>query len=164
MNSWRHRPTGVRCPFCTSTWGTATGLVHHLERGCCPSAPLDRDKLYIVIRQHDPQGRISKRLLQWEGTRTYEATAKAWNPDAQAYECYLCHKWYNTLVVLNKHLSSPRHQQAFYHCPNLSCRKEFKTLAAMINHLESESCSYMRFRVVQSRVQEVINPGRAIML
>ncbi|VTO83126.1 unnamed protein product [Fusarium graminearum] len=63
-----HRITTVQCPFCKDSQGTATGLAYHLERGCCSKAPLNRDKLYAAIRQRDPGGIISNRLLTWSGT------------------------------------------------------------------------------------------------
>ncbi|CVK99463.1 uncharacterized protein FMAN_02303 [Fusarium mangiferae] len=43
-----------------------------------------------------------------------------------------------TLISLKKHFESPRHQQSWYHCVKRSCGKEFKTLAALINHLERQ--------------------------
>ncbi|KAM5347854.1 hypothetical protein ACJ41O_007678 [Fusarium nematophilum] len=143
----RHRQPSVVCPFCSALYGTATGLTHHLERGCCPSAPLDRDELYREIRRRDPNGCISNNnLLEWHGaSTTYEATQRAWNPRHGQYECYLCHSLFRSLHGLNQHLSSPQHQQNLYRCPNRSCIGEFTTLAGLINHLESESCSSSRF-------------------
>ncbi|KAK7413868.1 hypothetical protein QQX98_007285 [Neonectria punicea] len=162
MNSARHRSTRVKCPFCRESRETASGLVHHLERGGCPNAPLDRDKLYRAIRQRDPDGVISKKMIEWHGSDTYEATARAWNSDCEAYECYLCHRLFNSLVALNQHLASPRHQQNLYHCPGRSCRKEFSTLAGLINHFESESCGFIRFQAVQSRIGDVVSSDRRI--
>ncbi|KAH7207884.1 zinc finger protein [Fusarium redolens] len=157
-----HRTSTVQCPFCKNLHGTATGFVHRLEKGCCTKAPLSRDKLYEVIHQHDPDGIISKKLLTWSSNITYAATEKAWNDEVDAYECYLCHRLFGKLASLNQHLGSPAHQQKIYHCPSTSCRKSFTTLAAMIAHLESESCGYMRFEAVQKRVQYIVDPRRMI--
>ncbi|KAK7426990.1 hypothetical protein QQZ08_006417 [Neonectria magnoliae] len=163
LNSALHRPKAdINCPFCARSNGTATGLVHHLERGACPNAPLDRDTLYRAIRQRDPDGVISKKMLEWHGSDTYEATSRAWNSRCSAYECYLCHQLFNTLGALNQHLASPRHQQNLYHCPGRSCGKEFSTLAALINHFESESCGFMRFQAVQTSVQSIVSSDRRI--
>ncbi|KAK7216824.1 hypothetical protein V2G26_004827 [Clonostachys chloroleuca] len=162
LNSSIHRQTKVTCPFCKSQHGTATGLVHHLERGSCPRAPLDRDSLYRAVRQYDPNGVVSKKLLEWNGSSSYSANERAWNPYAEAFECYLCSRLFNTLNGLNQHLNSPVHQQALYHCPNPSCRRDFTTLAATINHLESESCGFMKFRAVQTNVERIINPNRML--
>jgi hypothetical protein len=162
LRSKLHRATTVQCFFCKEMHGTATGLVHHLERGSCTKAPLSRDKLYQVVCQRDPNGIISKKLLTWSGTISYEATEKAWNHRVGAYECYLCHRPFGKLASLNQHLSSPTHQQKLYHCPDASCKKEFATLAAMVNHLESESCGCMRFEAVQRKVQHIVDPRRMI--
>ncbi|PHH72130.1 hypothetical protein CDD82_6168 [Ophiocordyceps australis] len=160
LRSRAHCSTTVQCPFCPKTFGTATGLVHHLERGACPSAPLDRDTLYRVVRRYDPNGILCKKLLTWSGSSTFEASQMAWNSRAQAYECYLCHRLFPTLPSLNQHLNSPVHQESLYHCPG--CPKEFTTLAAVINHLESESCQYTRFEDVQQGIQRIVNPCRMI--
>lgn len=157
-----HRTSTVQCPFCKEIHGTATGLAHHLERGSCTKAPLNRDTLYEAVRRRDPNGIISKNLLTWSGNISYEATEKAWNSQVGAYECYFCHRLFGKLVSLNQHLSSPAHQQNLYHCPSPSCKTDFKTLAAMINHLESESCGHMRFEAVQRKVQHLVDPRRMI--
>ncbi|KAH6895885.1 hypothetical protein B0T10DRAFT_456131 [Thelonectria olida] len=162
LNSRRHRPTMVVCPFCSQTCGTATGLVHHVERGCCQGTALDRERLHRSIKERDPYGNITFKSLEWYQDITYEATDRSWNPWCNAYECYLCHNLYKNLFDLNQHLASPKHQQALYHCPNRSCSKEFTTLAGLINHLESESCGYMRFQAVQTGVGRLISTDRRI--
>ncbi|PHH66089.1 hypothetical protein CDD81_614 [Ophiocordyceps australis] len=162
LNGRLHRKTNVQCPFCRQTFGTATGLVHHLERGSCPQAPVDRDQLYLAVRRRDPDSLLCKKLLGWTGSTDYEASNLAWNSSVQAYECYFCHQYFKKLSSLNQHLKSPTHQDNLYHCPNLACRREFTTLAAVINHLESESCSYMRFATVQANVERILDPGRMI--
>ncbi|GAB0145854.1 hypothetical protein EsHS_00006273 [Epichloe bromicola] len=162
LRSKVHRSTSVRCPFCKNEFGTATGLVHHLERGSCPKAPLNREKLYEAIRSRDPNGIITEKLLSWSGATSHEATERAWNSVYEAYQCYFCGRLFDRLTSLNQHLSSPIHQQKLYHCPNRRCGREFTTLAAVINHLESESCEYMRFEAVQKNVKNILNPGRMI--
>jgi hypothetical protein len=91
---------------------------------------------------------------------TYEATNQAWN--GYYLECYLCHREFNTTQALNQHLKSPVHQQTVYHCPNRGCSKEFKALAGLFNHLESESCSFMRFEKVQQQVGKILSSNRMI--
>ncbi|KAL0932190.1 zinc finger protein [Colletotrichum truncatum] len=162
LNSKLHRISDLQCPFCKEFRNTATGLVYHLEQGCCPNAPLDRDKLYQAVRQRDPNGVLAKKLLDWHGSPVYRATSKTWNPEYCAFECYLCHRLFQQLPGLTQHLNSPVHQEKLYHCPNRSCIKEFTTLAAVINHLESESCNFMRFANVQKQVGRIIDPGRMI--
>ncbi|TQV97072.1 hypothetical protein V2A60_000283 [Cordyceps javanica] len=79
LRSKIHRTSSVRCFFCKAELGTATGLVHHLESGCCPRAPLSRDTLYEAVRRRDPDGVISKKLLTWTGSASYKATEKTWS-------------------------------------------------------------------------------------
>jgi hypothetical protein len=51
-------------------------------------------------------------------------------------------------------------QQKLYHCPK--CRKEFVTLAAIINHFESESCGYTRFSNVQTGIRGLTDGSRLL--
>ncbi|KAM3503226.1 hypothetical protein MY11210_008798 [Beauveria gryllotalpidicola] len=159
LNSNRHRGGSIACPKCSKSFTTATGLAHHFEMNACPNATTSRDTIYRYVRSKDPNGLISKQLLEWDGPATYEATERTWNGDG--YECYLCHREFNSLHGLNQHLNSAAHQQALYHCPNRNCH-DFKTLAAIINHLESESCGITRFDAVQRGVSQMIERGRLI--
>ncbi|OTA96565.1 hypothetical protein M434DRAFT_67352 [Hypoxylon sp. CO27-5] len=162
LNSRIHRGLNIKCPFCMKHYATATGLSHHLESGSCPSVPfLNRDEVYKIVRAKDPGSLISKKLLDWNGSPRYEATAAAWNGDA--YECYFCHRQFNKLSSLNQHLSSPAHQQNLYHCPKRpGCGREFSSLAALMNHLESESCGYTRFENVQDTFKNIVSSDRRI--
>ncbi|PWI67648.1 hypothetical protein PCL_03002 [Purpureocillium lilacinum] len=161
LNSRRHRGDDMECPFCPRLFTTATGVTHHLETGACPNAGgLNRDGLYRVVRSKDPQGLVSKKLIRWTGSCSYEASASSWN--GNAYECYFCHRTFGRLPSLNQHLNSPTHQQALYHCPNPACRMDFKNLAGIINHLESESCGFMRFEQVQGKIGNIVSGNRLI--
>ncbi|KAI1461519.1 hypothetical protein F4805DRAFT_235423 [Annulohypoxylon moriforme] len=162
LNSRKHRGTGIKCPFCKTGFVSATGLAHHLEGGRCSAASsLNRDMVYRAVRMKDPDGVLAKKLIGWHGSSTYEATGSAWNGDA--WECYLCHRNFVSMNVLNGHLNSPAHQQALYHCPNRhACGRDFKTLAAVMNHLESESCGYSRFEAVQNTVTQIVSGDRRL--
>jgi len=108
LNSRVHLGKNIQCPFCKVSYTTATGMVHHLEGGSCPSAPsLDRDTIYRIVRSKDPSGVISKKLIGWKGDSEskYEATNKAWN--GAAWECYFCPKTFSRRAGLNMHLNSP---------------------------------------------------------
>ncbi|KAF4821373.1 hypothetical protein CGCSCA4_v008871 [Colletotrichum siamense] len=74
----------------------------------------------------------------------------------------MCGNLYGKLNSLNQHLNSPVHQQSLYHCPNRHCGREFTTLAATMNHLESESCGFMRFEAVQQNVGRILDSRRMI--
>ncbi|OOQ90548.1 zinc finger protein [Penicillium brasilianum] len=158
-NSKIHRGTNVLCPFCKTAFVTASGLVHHIESGACPQAPvLDRATIIRMVQQSDPHGIITNKAIEApEQTAVqYQATSRAYN--GTYWECYICHKFFNTSQALNQHLNSPVHRQKMYHCPNKrSCGKEFVTLAALFNHLESESCGLMRFERVQNIQQGFID-------
>ena len=51
---------------------------------------LSRDRLYEEVRSRNPSSIISKKLLAWSGSSSYEATEKAWNSLAEAYQRHLC--------------------------------------------------------------------------
>ena len=111
--------------------------------------------IYKTVKTRDPGGLVTKKLLTYPEFDTQNiATAAAWN--GYNYECYLCHRLYNTLQSLNQHLTSPTHSEKLYHCPNRACAREFVILAALFNHLESESCGFVRFEKVQENVHEFI--------
>jgi C2H2 type zinc-finger (2 copies) len=154
----------VACPFCGGAFTTASGVSHHLETSSCPSARnLNRDALYKALRARDQHGLITKKLLQSKELDTIDtyATFRTWN--GYAYECYLCHRDFHSLRALNQHLNSPAHQQKYYHCPNKrGCGKDFVTLAALFNHLESESCGFMRFENVNKSANEFLTGKKMI--
>ncbi|KAK0732129.1 hypothetical protein B0H67DRAFT_94285 [Lasiosphaeris hirsuta] len=162
LNSQLHRGQTVGCPFCSRAFSSATGVSHHLESGSCPKARgLNCDEVYRIVRSKDPHGIIAKRLIGWTGdSDTYEATDRAWN--GSEWECYFCHRCFSSIIALNQHMNSPAHRQELYHCPNRSCHSEFKTLAATINHLESEACGAMRFETVQRHIGGIISGSRLI--
>ncbi|XDG07074.1 hypothetical protein ABKA04_006689 [Annulohypoxylon sp. FPYF3050] len=164
LNSRQHRGANLQCPFCKNGFTSATGLAHHLENGGCSAASgLNRDKVYAAVRAKDPDGILSKKLIGWHGSPTYEATSSAWNANAQLWQCYLCRRGFLNITALNQHLNSPAHQQALYHCPNRHrCGRDFKTLAAVMNHLESESCGFSRFEAVQNTVSNIVSGDRLL--
>jgi hypothetical protein len=124
---------------------------------------MNRHKLYKYIKSRDPASAIANQCLEWQGDKTYSINPRlAWNHWVKAYECYLCHKLHSSLQGLRLHLESPKHQQKLYHCFNTACRREFTTLAALINHLESETCKIMRFQQVQKTISNIVDPNRMI--
>lgn len=153
MNSRTHRGTGVSCPFCGAKFVSASGASHHLETGSCPNArQATRESIHRAISQLDPTGLITKKQIAWHDERnsTYSATDAAFN--GKRWECCFCKQGFTTRKALNQHLNSPVHQSKIYHCLNKrgGCTKEFVSLAALFNHLESESCGYTRFENVQN--------------
>ncbi|ETS86525.1 hypothetical protein PFICI_00353 [Pestalotiopsis fici W106-1] len=161
-NSRVHRGTNAACPFCRDSFVTAAGVFHHLEQGGCSKAPLNRIQVYEAVKRQDPNGILTERLRHWSTETTFEATIDSWNPDTKAFDCYLCGDGFRRLDSLNQHLRSPKHQDKLYHCPKPSCRKEFGSLAAVTEHLQSESCNFMRFEEVQETAKRIFDPGRMI--
>ncbi|KAF5677847.1 hypothetical protein FDENT_9144 [Fusarium denticulatum] len=150
---------GVTCPFCPAQFNAASGVIHHLEQGACPNAPLNRDPLHQQARHQDHHGPISNRLIVWKETVTYQATALAFNIRYGRYQCSLCGDTFRQLSSLNQYLASPRHQQEIYHCPNRGCHRVFTTLAGVVNHLESESCGFLRFDAFQYGIRGSFSSG-----
>jgi Zinc-finger of C2H2 type len=165
LNSKVHRGTNLPCPFCKVNYTSASGLTHHLETGSCPRAPnLNREAILRMVRERDPHGVITNKQIGWREDEDvkYTATSRAFN--GSFWECYMCHKEFNTANALNAHLNSPVHKQKVYRCPNLKdkCGKQFVSLAALFNHLESEACAFMRFEKVQQQVGGVLQGQKLI--
>ena len=84
--------------------------------------------------------------------------------DLPAHEVTCPPRGHGDLAFLQSeiHLNSPAHQQRGYHCPRWQCWKEFLSLTALFNALESKSCALMRFERVQARVGQVLSGTRLI--
>lgn len=125
---------------------------------------MNRETILQKVRECDPHGRFTLQQLEWyeEDTSNYSATDQAFN--GSSWQCYLCTSCFRSRQGLNQHLNSPVHKQNVYRCPNQRslCGKEFVTLAALFNHLESESCSVVRFETVQRGVNNMILKGKMI--
>jgi hypothetical protein len=163
LSSKAHRGSNVPCPFCKVNYTSASGLIHHLERGSCSQAPkLNRETIHRMVRERDLHGVITNKQIEWKNEENvrYSATDRAFN--GSHWECYLCHRTFKSVQALNAHLS-PVHQQKVYHCPNVKgqCGKQFTTLAGLFNHLESEACVFMRFEKVQQQLGAVLQ-GRKL--
>jgi DNA-directed RNA polymerase subunit RPC12/RpoP len=163
LSSSTHRGKNVACPFCKTALTSASGLSHHLETGSCPRAPnINHHTIFGAISQRDPKSLLTNKLLTYPDSNIQNiATHATWN--GSSYECYLCHRKHNTLRALNQHLNSPVHSEKLYHCPNCSCNRQFVRLASLFNHLESESCKFVRFERVQQQVHNLIT-GRQKLL
>ncbi|KAI1086839.1 hypothetical protein F5B19DRAFT_497961 [Rostrohypoxylon terebratum] len=152
FNSGIHSALDLRCTSCEQAYPNATALSHHMESGACPGAPfMNRNHIYHMVLAKDPYQLISK---PWNGTFPQLATASAWN--GLAFECYLCRRPFGRLQALNQHLDSSVHRPNLYHCPlTQDCGREFASLAAVMNHLESETCGYTKFENVQRTIQSL---------
>ncbi|KAF2844473.1 putative zinc finger protein, partial [Plenodomus tracheiphilus IPT5] len=156
LNSSIHRSKNVACPFCKAAFTSASGLSHHLETGSCPRAKnINYRTIHQAISQRDPSSLLTKKLLTYpDSDKQNIATNATWN--GSSYECYICHRKHDTVQALNQHLSSLVHSEKLYHCPNRSCNGQFVSLAGLFNHLESESCKFVRFENIQKHVHNFI--------
>ncbi|KAK8170801.1 putative zinc finger protein [Phyllosticta citrichinensis] len=167
LKSRIHRGSNINCPFCKRGFTTASGVSHHLETGSCSHAPnVNRESLHRMVRKRDPNGFITQKQLGWHDDDTSSPTVvgwqlnNAWNGDF--YECYLCHRVFCAPNSLRQHLESPAHARKLYHCPNRRCGREFAGLAMLFNHLESESCNFVKFDAVQKNVGGILTGQRLI--
>lgn len=149
LSSRTHQGTTVECPFCDYYFTTASGLAHHIESSACPESTYDRLSLCRDVRKRDPGRQITEHL--WgrdpEGI-TEQDLAATWNGDG--YECSACDCVFDRAHSLLQHLGSAlAHRRELYHCPKKRCAKKFPSLAALFNHLESETCGFARFDNVQ---------------
>ncbi|CAN9431163.1 unnamed protein product [Alternaria alternata] len=134
-----------------------SALDHYKQYHCrdCAKSFRNENELRMAISQRDRGGLITNKLLTYSDSDTQNiATGATWN--GFNYECYLCHREFRDLQRLNQHLSSPVHSEKLYHCPNRNCTGQFVRLASLFNHLESESCNFVRFEKVQKHVHDFI--------
>ncbi|KAJ6179779.1 hypothetical protein N7519_010240 [Penicillium mononematosum] len=152
LNSRIHRGADVVCPFCDAHFVTASGVTHHIEYAGCPNArKWNRETIHRMIQRLDPNGLVTNKQIEWRNEQNvqYYTTDCAFN--GTNWECYICRKGFGSMAGLNAHLNSPVHKEKIYHCLNKrGCGKEFVSLASLFNHLESESCGYIRFGEVQN--------------
>lgn len=124
LRSAAHLRSTLICPFCNRGFTTAAGLSQHVESGGCPRAKfMNRDAVYHVVSQKDPSGVISKKLIGWTGSSSYQATARAWDPYQGAYQCYLCTRTFGQLFSLNQHLNSLARKSSYPTCDILVKRR-----------------------------------------
>jgi len=161
LNSSVHVEQSVPCG-CGRTFGSASALSHHMESGGCSSG-MNRHRLNNFVVSRDTSNLITypPRLLTLPtGYVETWATELAWN--GAAYECYFCHSTFGTLVSLNQHLQSPRHDDKIYVCPKSDCGQHFSVLSALCQHIESEKCGVLRFRQVKAVMDSFISGSRRI--
>ncbi|KAF8607584.1 hypothetical protein BDV93DRAFT_603385 [Ceratobasidium sp. AG-I] len=156
--SSRHVSKTVPCigGRCNEKFIHKAAMLLHIEEGGCKSgatrhtvdqsvAELDQDHFIT-----NPNRIVTGPIQTW-------ATQRAWN--GHSFECYFCHREFQALKGLNQHLTSPAHEQPAYRCPphlNNNCGSQFKTLGALCQHIESESCGVIRFRAVRDKLNSLV--------
>ena len=161
-----HMPRNISCPMkgCGQGFRTRPALVAHLESGSCPSR-VDRATINSYVSQWDKTGVITdpSRLLTGGSSGSSSsyrvvsniATNASWN--GYGFECYLCHKEFRSLHILNQHLSSAAHDDKIYHCPRRSCGRQFHALSGLIAHIESQKCGVMKFGGVRDAMDDMFS-------
>ncbi|KAF8899323.1 hypothetical protein BD779DRAFT_1488197 [Infundibulicybe gibba] len=161
LRSSIHCPKDVICPGCQQGFVSRSAMILHLEAGTCRSG-LNRKTIDRIIQQYDRNHIITdpSRLLTGSVNVEYSATDAAWN--GYSYECYFCHNTYRTLLALNQHLASPRHQAKIYICPLNTCKLRCSTLSGLCQHIESEKCGVFKFRAVREAMDDLVNGMKRI--
>ncbi|KAG8699117.1 hypothetical protein FRC08_005497 [Ceratobasidium sp. 394] len=166
LNSSVHRPKTLTCfgRGCNKRFSSTANLLLHLDTNSCVSG-ITRQTINRAVTRLDRNNLITNpnRMIT-ASTESYQATRRAWN--GYNFECYLCHKEFNTLLALNQHLASPIHERAIYRCPKLGtgCNLEFKTLGALFQHVENGSCGVRKFKVVQEGIDTLMQGMKRITL
>ncbi|KAA1478130.1 hypothetical protein DENSPDRAFT_787681 [Dentipellis sp. KUC8613] len=169
LGSSVHQPRNVICPGrgCGRAFVSGSALVLHFESGTCPSG-LTRQELNRLVVRADRNNLItnpSRLIAGSDGarappiTKTW-ATERSWN--GYAYECFLCNRCFGTLVSLNKHLQSPRHEEKIYRCPNATCQMQFPTLSSFVQHAENGRCGVRQFKQVKNALDEIVGGMRSL--
>ena len=114
-------------------------MLIHLETGNCSTSTVLLDsyarKCYQA-KQYVTEGFLNYLL---KGKRAHDVPSGGWNSEIGSWECNNCYKAFGTKVGLNNHLNSPVHDALAYKCPG--CHERFSVLSALVQHVESESCS-----------------------
>lgn len=140
------------CPGrnCGRSFMRYADLAAHLESGTCPGG-FNRQNLNRMVIRADTSNIVTNpaRLIGYrEDSQVMNtwATPNSWN--GYGYECALCHKEFRILSALNAHLNSPAHEARIYRCPTQynGCAGEYRTLSALLSHIERSECGVARFR------------------
>ncbi|KAG2341971.1 hypothetical protein BDR05DRAFT_976668 [Suillus weaverae] len=126
LNSSIHRQKDTVCPF-----------------NGCGLAFINNSALILHLESGSCRSGVNRRAVD------------NWSWNGQAYECVLCHTQFRALMDLNRHLTSPRHQEKVYRCPLSTCQAHFVSLSGLCQHIESERCGVTRFKAVQDAMNNL---------
>ncbi|KAK3380137.1 hypothetical protein B0T24DRAFT_590631 [Lasiosphaeria ovina] len=59
-------------------------------------------------------------------------------------------------------ISKNMHQSKIYHCPNRKCRRPFRDLADVVNHLESEKCGFIKYHEIRKKLPDIVRGNKWI--
>ncbi|KAL1840450.1 hypothetical protein VTJ49DRAFT_447 [Mycothermus thermophilus] len=164
LNSPAHQDATVPCPFCEVKFTTVAGVVHHIESTTCEVRPnLNDDEVYRMIRARDKFDVLTKAPRDGKMPRlTQEEVNEEESWTGHGYQCLLCGKEFKGVVALQQHMDSAVHRQHLYRCPSIWCCAEFKKFSAVVNHLESGTCKYMKPSQVERFVRDIFTRNRPL--
>ncbi|KAG2115401.1 hypothetical protein BD769DRAFT_1629953 [Suillus cothurnatus] len=128
LNSSTHRSKDTICPFngCGLAFINNSALILHLESGSCRSG-------------------VNRRVVDnWSSRGT-----------GRPMNVFFVTPEFRSLMDLNRHLASPRHQEKVYRCPLSTCQTHFVSLSGLCQHIESERCGVKKFRAVQDAMNNL---------
>ena len=126
----------------------------------CRKLPLNRHGVTAAIQALNIVPEISLRpaIERQEGITimphpliTYHATEDSFN--GNGYGCSICGKTFSALTPLDAHLNSPAHDKDEFKCPK--CKKKFKLISGLVQHLESGSCALSSIDDVEERFRKM---------
>ncbi|GJE90114.1 hypothetical protein PsYK624_062370 [Phanerochaete sordida] len=162
-----HIPKAVHCPArgCDRAFALPGDLLQHLESGGCrggvtrravDAAVVAYDRARVITNAARLTAGPSGALVPPQEPAAVWATVDAWN--GSAFECCVCHRTFAALPRLNQHLASPAHAEELYRCPTAygGCGAHFRTLSALVQHVEGAACGVARFKKAVHSVMDAL--------
>ena len=156
MASLAHSRRILKCPFCNVKLKSPSGMAMHLEDTC--KSKITRHQvtraahsmgftpnISIDGRIGGAQSSQSSQLITtmnfFSSPMTSQLLATEASFNGSYYQCpflQCLQRKFNDLCALNKHLSSPVHDENQFKCPG--CFTEFKLISGFIQHVEGHTC------------------------
>lgn len=166
----KHQPLTAFCRNCDKGFTSQANLFKHQENSSrCHSVVQD---LHERLIEYDRSGFLTNRAIEpapysdRSRRMRYSSTSRAWNGRLQRWVCF-CDRDFGSKGALDQHLASPYHDAKTLACPAPECRRPFQTLSSLIGHIESRSCRFGAFEILQEelasgRLQELFSSRRTI--
>jgi hypothetical protein len=160
-----HQARDIGCPICKKKFTVPSAIALHIESGYCHNISRQQVTKAIQSLKIAAPISLSHRIEYQSGSArtprmiSHTASDRAWN--GHAYECYLCHRTFRTLASLNSHLASPVHDADEFGCPK--CKRRYKLVSGLIQHIESEICGIARFDEVQKFAHDLSDQFRRLL-